>query len=111
MRISRKPNETLNRNYSMSNKLVTLFMLIGCLKKAKAKTRRTAYYTTCCPVLECTTHTWSPYKKKLITQLGGINRKGFRWVYSLENMIIIFDLMLACDWPTLSDRRINNIYF
>ena len=140
MCISRKPNETLNRNYSMSNKSLTsvdeinylgvtidnklsfnnhinnickkasktLFMLMRCLKKAKSKTRRTAYYTICRPVLEFATHTWSPYKQKHIRQLEGINRKAFRWVYNLKKYDHISDLMIARDWPTLSDRRINN---
>ena len=46
-------------------------MLMRCLKKGKPKTRTTANKTVglCRLILESATHTWSPQKVKLITQI------------------------------------------
>jgi len=54
-----------------------LHMLMRCLKKAKSKTRATAYKTVCRPILKFATHTWSPFKLKNINIIEGINRKAF----------------------------------
>ena len=83
----------------------SLHMLMRCLKKAKPKTRATAYKTVCRPILEFATHTWSPHKVKLIKQIEGINRKAFRWVFHLKKRDHISDLMLFHGWDTLEERR------
>lgn len=85
-----------------------LHMLMRNLKKAKPKTRETAFKTICRPILEFATHSWSPYKLKLINFIENINRKAFRWSHNLRKFDHITDLMNKYNWPTLESRRTSS---
>ena len=83
----------------------TLYMLMRSLKKARRKTRYLSYVTICRPILEYSSHIWSPHKRKLIDRLESINRKAFRWVYGFRKYDSISNAMLARNWHTLATRR------
>ena len=84
-----------------------LYMLMRSLKRARQRTRATAYKTLCRPILEYASHIWSPHLAKLKKVLENINRKAFRWCFNKKKHDRISDLMLLHDWSDLETRRAN----
>ena len=83
------------------------YMLMRSFKRARQRSRTTAYKTLCRPILEYASHIWSHHLAKLKKVLENINRKAFRWCFSIKKHDRISDLMLLCDWPDLETRRAN----
>ena len=86
----------------------TLHLLMRNLKKAKPKTRKIAYITICRPILEYASQSWSPHLQKHIRLIENINRKAFRWAYSIKKFDSISSLMADFNWPVLELRRISS---
>ena len=87
-------------------------MLMRSFKRARQRSRTTAYKTLCRPILEYASHIWSHHLAKLKKVLENINRKAFRWCFNIKKYDHISGLMLLYDWPDLETRRANiNIDF
>ena len=82
-----------------------LHMLMRSLKRAKTRTRITAYKSICRPILEYATIVWSPHKQKMIKLLEAVNRKAFRWCFKKRKYDFISQLMAEAEWHTLKSRR------
>ena len=82
-------------------------MLKITLKGCSPRVKELAYTTVCRPILEYASSVWSPYRKRDINKLEMVQRKAYRWIYSLKKDTHITERMTDHNWETLADRRIN----
>ena len=66
-----------------------------------------AYFSICRPIMEYSSIIWSPHLKKYKDLLESINRKAFRWTFSLSWRSSISALMTRDGWETLETRRVQ----
>lgn len=83
----------------------TLGLLRRCLSEADSKTKLVSFNSITRPILEYASPVWSPYIKARIHDLDRVHRKAIRWIYYMDKLDSVTEMMNSNNIQSLSDRR------